>query len=128
MTDAKNQRVCDLSDRLLNFAANVIRFIPKIESSNTGRYLANQLMRSAASSGANYEEAHGAESKADFIHKMQIVLKEIRESLFWLKLIKVTDSFDCHEITNLLSEADEISKVITKSILTARRPVKEFCI
>ena len=124
MTNAKNQRVYDLSDRLLNFAATVIRFISKIESSNTGRYLANQLMRSAASSGVNYEEACGAESKADFIHKMQIVLKEIRESLFWLKLIKTTDSFDCHEINNLLNEADELSKVIAKSILTAKRPVK----
>jgi four helix bundle protein len=82
----------DLSERLLDFAANIIKLIGRFNQTFVGRHIGNQLMRSATSSGANYEEACGAESKADFIHKMQLVLKELRESLFWLKLTKCFDS------------------------------------
>ncbi len=80
-----------LSARLLDFAANSIRLSVKLTKTASSRYIANQLMRSCASSGANYEEACGAESKADFIHKMQLVLKELRESLYWLRLIEKSE-------------------------------------
>jgi len=67
----------NLSERLLDFAANCFKLAGKLNKTFGERYIANQLMRSSASSGANYEEACGSESKADFIHKMQIVLKEL---------------------------------------------------
>ena len=76
----------DLSERLLGFAASSIKPAVKLDRSMAGKHIANQLMRAASSAGANYEEACGAESRADFIHKMQLVLKESRESLYWLKL------------------------------------------
>jgi four helix bundle protein len=60
----------DLSERLLDFAANVIKLADALNRTAPGRHVANQLMRSSTSSGANYQEACGAESKADFIHKM----------------------------------------------------------
>ena len=82
----KMQNRSDLSERLLEFAASSIKLTVRLKRTAVGRYIANQLMRAASSSGANYEEACGAESKADFIHKMQLVLKELRESLYWLKL------------------------------------------
>lgn len=77
-------------------------------------------MRSATSSGANYEEACGAESKADFIHKMQLVLKELRESLYWLKLIERSKLIPSDDLHPLLGEADELSKIVAKSVITAK--------
>lgn len=83
----------DLSERLLEFSANVVKFTAKLNRSAAGRHIANQLMRASTSCGANYEEACAAESRADFIHKMQIVLKEIREARYWLKLIEKVGLF-----------------------------------
>jgi len=77
-------------------------------------------MRSATSSGANYKEACGAENKADFIHKMQLVLKKLRESLYWLKLIKKSELSQDEEIRNLLHETDELIKIIAKTVITAK--------
>ena len=114
----KNEK--NLSERLLEFAANVIRFILKMNRTPTGRYIAGQLMRAGTSSGANYEEACGAESKADFIHKMQIVLKELRESLYWLKLIKKVKLISGEDLESLLNEAHELVKIVSKSIITAK--------
>jgi len=65
----------DLSERIETFAAEVIKGIPGIHKTFAGRHIAGQLIRSSTSAGANYEEACGAESRQDFIHKLQIVLK-----------------------------------------------------
>jgi len=78
----------ELSERLLDFAVAVIKLTTKIEKIAVGRHIAGQLIRSATSAGANYEEACGAESKKDFLHKLQIVLKELRShrtGLSWSK-------------------------------------------
>jgi four helix bundle protein len=79
-------------------------------------------MRSATSAGANYEEACGAESRSDFIHKMQIVLKEMRESLYWLKLINRSNlaKNSSTDLKDLLKEATELANIIAKSIITAK--------
>jgi four helix bundle protein len=114
----------NLSQRLLDFAANVIKFSVKYNKTSVGRYLINQLIRSAASAGANYEEACGAESRSDFIHKMQIVLKELRESLYWLKLIKQTELSSDGKIQELINETDELIKIIAKSVITAKRNIR----
>ena len=81
-TDREN-----LSDRLLEFAARIVKPTLLLNRSMAGRHIAGQILRSGTSSDANYEEACGAESRAPFIHKMQIVLKELRETQYWLKLI-----------------------------------------
>lgn len=78
-------------------------------------------MRSSTSAGANYEEACGAESRADFIHKLQIVLKELRESLFWLRIVKRAALAPEALSDPLLQEADELAGIIAKSIITAKR-------
>ena len=82
----KNEKQ-NLSERLLEYAVNSIKLTNKFSKDITGKYIVSQYIRSSTSAGANYEEACGAESKADFIHKMQIVLKELRESAYWLKLV-----------------------------------------
>ncbi len=84
MMETKRDR---LAERLLDFAARVIKLINLLPKTPVGRYIAGQLMRSGTSPGSNYEEACGAESRADFIHKLGIVLKELKESRFWLRLI-----------------------------------------
>jgi four helix bundle protein len=71
-----------LSERFLSYAAHVVKLSTLLRRTATGREIAGQLLRAGTSSGANYEEARGAQSRADFLHKLQIVLKELRESLF----------------------------------------------
>ena len=110
----------DLSERLLEFAANVIKLTAKLNRTATGRHIANQLMRAVTSAGANYEEACAAESRADFVHKMQIVLKELRESLYWLKLVERVGLFTEASALSLLKESDELIKIFAKSIITAK--------
>jgi len=77
------------------------------------------LLRSATSSGANYQEACAAESRADFVHKLQIVLKELRESLYWLKLIKKSFS-NTVDLQTELNETQELANIVAKSIVTAK--------
>ena len=117
----RNQDV-DLGDRLLRFAAEILKITTALEKTYTSRHIAGQLVRSATSAGANWEETCGAESRADFIHKMQIVLKELRESLYWLKLIKESSLLSGMnaEVEAVLREAKELTNIIGKSIVTAK--------
>jgi len=111
----------DLSDRLENFAAEVIKGVPRINRTFAGRHIAGQLIRSSTSAGANYEEACGAESRQDFIHKLQIVLKELRESLFWLRISLKAELVTAEAINPLLREGNELANIIGKSVVTAKR-------
>jgi four helix bundle protein len=111
----------EISNRLLELAAVVIRMVSKFPRYNPGLHIGNQLIRSITSCGANYEEARGAESRADFIHKMQIVLKEMRESLYWLKLLTKVDSLKTEGLSATLSEANHMANIIAKSIVTAKK-------
>ncbi|MBW2003386.1 MAG: four helix bundle protein [Deltaproteobacteria bacterium] len=78
-------------------------------------------MPSSTSAGANYEEACGAESRADFIHKLQIALKELRETIYWLRLIKKSKLVSSVTLEMLIQEAKELANIIAKSIITARK-------
>jgi four helix bundle protein len=111
----------EISNRLLDLAANVIKSVARFPRYNPGLHISNQLMRSITSTGANYEEARGAESRADFIHKLQIVLKELRESLYWLKLIHRTGLMTKEDLDPMLTEANRMANIIAKSIVTAKK-------
>lgn len=76
-----------LSERLLNLASVVINLEKYVCSTYTGKHIFGQVFRLASSTGVNYQEAVAAESKADFIHKLQLVLKEMRETNYWIKLM-----------------------------------------
>jgi four helix bundle protein len=120
--NGKNPRIPrDLADRLESFAADVIKGIPGINRSFAGRHIAGQLIRSSTSAGANYEEACGAESRQDFIHKLQIALKELRESLFWLRVAVKADLVTDEAVRLLLKEGNELANIIGKSVVTAKR-------
>ncbi len=118
-TTARNDRL-DMDRRLLRFAADVIALTPRLQRSPTGRYLVGQMIRSGTSAGANFQEARGAESRADFVHKMQIVLKELRETEYWLRLLRETKTIPSDLLAGPLAEADELIRIVVKSVVTAK--------
>jgi four helix bundle protein len=114
----------DLSNRLLEFGASAVNLAAKLNKTVAQRHVGLQLLRAATSSGANYEEACAAESRADFVHKMQIVLKELRESLYWLRLIEKSLPGMADELLTELKEARELTKIVAKSVITAKKPLR----
>ena len=112
-----------LAERMLDFAVEIIKVVEKLRRTFVGRQIAGQLLRSSTSAGANYEEACGAESGLDFVHKLQIVLKELRESIYWLRLIGKANllSDQRAKIDELIREATELAKIIAKSVVTSKR-------
>jgi TIGR02436 family protein len=110
-----------LSERFEDWAVEIIKLSSKLSKTFVGRHICGQLIRSATSAGANYEEACGGESRSDFIHKLQLVLKEMRESLFWLRLITKSKLIDDNLISHIYQEADELTKIIAKSVVTAKK-------
>ena len=110
----------ELSERLLALASANLKLANRLMRTAAGRYVGDQLMRSSASSGANYEEACGAESRADFAHKLQIVLKELRETCYWLKLVQGAGLASQEAVATLLNEADQLTRMIGKSVATVK--------
>lgn len=111
-----------LSERFLFFAINIYKFEKLLCKTYSGRHVYGQLFRAGTSSGANYEEATGAESKSDFIHKMQISLKELRESFYWLRFIEMAELIPKMDpnLIFLLQENSELLKIIGKSVASAK--------
>jgi four helix bundle protein len=116
--DEKNN---PLSDRLLDFAANMIKITESLPQTVAGRHVGGQLIRPGTSSGSNYEEACGAESRSDFAHKMSIVLKELKEARFWLKLIRRTRMLTPQHTDPMIDECEQLCAIVAKSILTAKK-------
>ena len=104
----------DLSNRLLIFAINVIKFLRKLPYATEYRVVKYQLLKSSTSSGANYEEAQGGSSKADFTNKVRISLKEMRESNYWLRIIKGINANEelISEIDSLIKESQELKNIL----------------
>jgi four helix bundle protein len=110
----------DLDDRLLAFGARTLRLAGALPKTVAGRHIAVQLLRSATSMGANYQEAQAAESRGDFIHKLQIVLKEARESNYWLRLIDESKLLDAPKLASILDESEHLKAILTKSVARAK--------
>ena len=110
----------DLEDRLLDFAARVGKLVEALPDTRLGRHVAGQLVRSGTSPAPNYAEACAAESKKDFIHKLGIALKELRESRVWIKLILKSDMLPADRIEPLLDESNQLCNIIGKSVVTAK--------
>jgi four helix bundle protein len=112
----------DLEERLLEFATAVIQFVRTLEKSDAGRHVAGQLLRSGTAPLGHHGEAQAAESPRDFVHKMKIGLKELRESIRWIKLCqRVPLSNEVELNQNLLRECDELSRIFAASVRTATR-------
>lgn len=110
----------ELSERLLDCAVRIGKMVDALPDTRMGRHVAGQLVRCGTSSGPNYEEACAAESKADFSHKMAIALKELRETRFWLRYIIKGSLLPEKRVHLLLDEAEQLCKILGKSLATAR--------
>jgi len=111
----------ELSERMFEFAVRIVSATNSFPRTVAGRNVGDQLIRSGTSGPANYEEACAAQSRADFIHKMQIVLKELRETRFWLRLAKECGLAPGELVTPILKESGELCNIIGKSVLTAKQ-------
>ncbi len=114
-------KIFDLEERLLEYSANIIRTAEQISNTRAGNHVAGQLIRSGTSALPNHGEAQAAESPADFVHKMKVSLKELRESYRWLLLIQrvpLTSTQD--NVSALIQETDELIRIFVKSIQTAK--------
>jgi four helix bundle protein len=118
---ASTRQDFDLEERLLNYAAEIIRLTERLPHSRAGNHVAGQLLRSGASPLPNHGEAQAAESRDDFIHKMSICLKELRESRRWLRLIhRVPLTKELPAVETLTQETEELIRIFAKSIKTAK--------
>jgi four helix bundle protein len=111
----------DLEDRLLDYAAAIIRFTDSLVRSRAGIHVAGELLRSGTSPLSNHGEAQAAESAKDFVHRMSVALKELKESRRWLRLsIRAQLARDVRRADALLVETEELIRIFAASIRTAR--------
>ena len=111
----------DLDERLLNYSAEIIRLTERLPHTRAGNHVAGQLLRSGTSPLPNHGEAQAAESRDDFIHKMSICLKELRESRRWLRLIhRIPLTKELPKVETLNQETEDLIRIFHKSIKTAR--------
>jgi four helix bundle protein len=117
---ARNAKAIELEIRFVDFGSDIVRISAKLNTTQEGKHIANQILRSGTAAAANYGEARGAESRKDFIHKLRIVLKELNETAIWLQLIARTSLLPPEMISGVLAENRELCRIIAASIKTAR--------
>jgi four helix bundle protein len=114
----------DLDERLLVYGATIVKLVESLPSTIAGRRIGDQLLRSGTSVGANFEEAQGAEPKNDFAHKLQIALKELRESNYWLRLLAKTEMLPQETLVVVIDESAQLKAILSKSIATVKGTAK----
>lgn len=115
----------DLEERLIKFAVSIVKITQKFPSDRAGNHLANQLIRSGTAPALLYGEAQSAESRKDFVHKMKIGLKELRETQIGLKIIEGSGLIDSESLSGLSNEVRELIAIFHKSISTALKNLAE---
>lgn len=115
----------DLEDRLINFAVRVLNVTESLPNTKAGNHIAGQLVRSGTSPAPNYGEAQSAESRRDFIHKMKICLKELRETLVWLRIIERKPMCEANRLADIAKECDELIAIFVTSVKTAEVKAKQ---
>jgi len=116
----------DLEERLIEFSVLIIEIVNETPNSKSGNHLSGQLVRSGTSVSLNYGEAQSGESRKDFIHKMKIVLKELRETYICLKIIHKTKLYKTEtKIAKAKKENDELISIFVKSIETAQKNLNQ---
>ena len=116
----------NLEDRLIDYSVLIIEIANSMSKTSAGKHLSNQLIRSGTSASLNYGEAQSGESRKDFIHKIKIVLKELRESFVCLKIIYKTKLYKSEEeIQTAIKENDELISIFVKSVETARKNLEK---
>lgn len=110
----------NLEDRLIDFSVMILDIVDTLPNGFAAKHLGNQLIRSGTSPALNYGEVQSSVSKADFIHRMSICLKELRESFINMKILKKKGYLTGEKIEKALNECDELIRIFKKSIQTAK--------
>lgn len=117
-----SKRAFDLEERMLEFASVVIDVTEKLPNTRAGNHIANQFLRAGTSPYGNHGEAESAESAQDFIHKMKICLKELRETHRWARLVERKRWLaDDRQMSLVLAEGDQLIRIFKASVRTAER-------
>jgi len=109
------------SERLVDFAARVGKVVDALPETRLGNHVAKQFVRCGTAAGPNYEEACAAESRADFVHKLSISLKELRESRSWIRLIIKAELLSARRMAGLPDEAEQLCNIVGSSVATAKK-------
>ncbi|HEY3024732.1 MAG TPA: four helix bundle protein [Pyrinomonadaceae bacterium] len=117
-------RADELEERLIDFSVRIVNLSTNLPKTPAGRHIAGQILRSGTSPAPNYGEARGAESHADFVHKLRMVQKELNETSIWLRVIERSEMLKRELLIEIIGENKELSRIFTASLKTARRDPK----
>ncbi len=119
--DVEGNGLADIGDRSFDFAVRIVKLCRYLdEQGGVTRRLSGQLFDSGTSIGANVQEGKAGHSRKDFINKYTVALKEARETVYWLKLLIASELVAAQKVKDLLDEADAISRIVAKSVVTAK--------
>ena len=121
MSIGRDTRADDLEGRLVQFAIDIVKLVGELPQNFQARHIATQLLRSGTAAAPNYAEARATESRADFIHKLGVALKELNETAVWLRIIRGSFHMETNLLTRLVAENTELCRILVASIQTARR-------
>ena len=113
----------DLEDRLIEFAIKIIELVEELPKNRAGNHIAGQLIRCGTSPALNYGEVQSSESQKDFVHKMKVILKELRETNICIKIIKRKPLIkQSQKLDSIIKECNELISIFVSSIRTAQKP------
>ncbi|MDO8429146.1 MAG: four helix bundle protein [Candidatus Daviesbacteria bacterium] len=118
--DNEPKKIFDIRQRTLDFTVSILKLASLLPKNTAGFVIANQLIRSGSSVGANIEEAQDSASKKEFIHSMTISLKEARETQYWLNVIEAADLISDIKLVQALKEIQELVKILTTIVKKAK--------
>ena len=114
----------NLGERLLEYGVQIIKVMELLPRTRVCGQIGGELLRSGTSVGAHYEEAQGAESRNDFIHKLQVALKELREANYWLRLLARSEKLPATRLAGILDESNQLRAMLSKAVATAKGKAK----
>ena len=120
-----NTKKSELLDRLLKFSVSIIVLSSKLPKTPAGYAIANQIVRSGCSIGANCEEAQNSISAKEFLHSINIGLKEARETYYWLRVIKYSNLLNERLVELELKECNEIVSILVTSVKSLKRKISK---
>jgi four helix bundle protein len=113
-------RADELEERLINFAVRIVKLSARLPRTPAGKHISGQILRAGTAPAPNYGEARGAESPADFVHKLRIVLKELNETSIWLRIIERSELLAARFLVDIMQESKDLCRIFTSSLKTAR--------
>src|SRR6266480_5626992 len=115
---SRQMRADELEERLVDFAVRIVKLSAGLPKTPAGKHIAGQILRAGTSPAPNYGEARGAESHADFVHKLRVVLKELNETSIWLRIIERSQILRKELLTDISGESRELCRIFTASLKT----------